>query len=483
MPGLEVNNAQTKSSTKSDNETIRETGNRFEADGTSARDRLVDEVYGSLTKPDLKGQRTNPSRKAGDQALDYLSITPLAAGSQDKQRIIDFAPAAYNNKDRDVTAAREAFLKEMKEHLAQPRIERMQNMMKCFEDRMRDRADLRKLAGVRSNAEIEAHHKTTVTETYKNLSEMVKGNQPDSFYSQSTRAKLAENFMYHAQESCTSDQGLSDERDKKGHGTCWINSSTAWGLTQHPHAMAGVLKQVALKGQYTTKNSGEMGTTNPLTIDRVDSPPRTVKFSKENLSFEGKQENEWSISAATEKWALSGSTFRWIEGDRSPVSRIFDYTLPALGGRAEGDVDGGTYTSGVTTKGSTFIGSRDIMHMVTGDTILDMPHKHKDYSDPGHLLDDNFRKSVLEKGAVLNYSSGHQMSQTIRRINGQWCVIQDNQLGESGDRIIQRINNLERWATGASDAARDVSEAVRYKSFRLRGGEPVFGAVKARSQR
>src|SRR5262245_11453484 len=60
----------------------------------------------------------------------------------------------------------------------------------------------------------------------------------------------------------------------------------------------------------------------------------------------------------------------------------------------------------------------------------------------------------------------------MRRINGQWCVIQDNQHGESGDRIIQRINNLERWANGASGTARDVSEAVPYK-------KPEFGPVKA----
>ncbi|MBX9666656.1 MAG: hypothetical protein K2X93_03515 [Candidatus Obscuribacterales bacterium] len=384
----------------------------------------------------------------------------------------------FNNKDRDIKSARDAFLDVMKGQLDQPRLDRMQSMLKSFEDRMQDRADVRKLAGVKSTTEIEAHHKKAVSETYKNLAEMVRGDKPEQFYDQATRVKLAENFMYHAQEPMTSDQGTAEDRDKKGHGTCWINSASVWGMTQHPNAMADMLKQISLEGEYTTKNSGEMG--NLLTAGRADSPPRTVKFSKDLLSFAGKQENEWSISAATDMWGRSGSTSRWVEGDRSPVSRIFDYTLPVLGGRAEGEIDGGIYRSGRSTEGRTYVGSRDIMLMVTGDTPVDMALK--DYSH-GHLIDGDFNKSVLEKGTVLNYSPGHGMSQTLRRINGEWCLIQDNQHGESGDRIIQRINNIERWARGESGSSRKVNDAVPYKSYKLWGGEAEFGAVKARSRR
>jgi hypothetical protein len=179
---------------------------------------------------------------------------------------------------------------------------------------------------------------------------------------------LTENFMFHAMEPTTIELGPASSGDDNGHGTCWITTGEIWGMTQHPGAMADYLKQICLDGRFMTKNSGE-GSPNP----------RTFTFSRALLTFDGrKQESKWSIEDATTMWRETPNMKMQIIGDRSPVNKIFQYTLPMLsGGRREFDVDGGMYeTANIVGQGHTR-GVRDILFMVTSDTPVDK-------SGPGH---------------------------------------------------------------------------------------------------
>src|SRR5262249_32646098 len=140
-----------------------------------------------------------------------------------------------------------------------------------------------------------------------------------------------------------------------------------WGMTQHPGAMADLLKQVSLKGEYATKNSGE-----------DDPTPRTFKFSSNYLSFrQGTQESEWTIESATDMWKEGPGYKRQCDGDRSPVGKIFDYTIPVIGGaRREGDLDGGMYEDSPTAQNPRYkTGTRNMLYRITGDYPVDAPFK------------------------------------------------------------------------------------------------------------
>jgi hypothetical protein len=268
-----------------------------------------------------------------------------------------------------------------------------------------------------------------VQNTYDNLRQMISQGDGGTFYDQKTRVRLAENFMYNAMEPTFIDQGPASSDDWNGHGTCWITTGEIWGMTQHPGAMADYLKQISLNGQVTTKNSGE-----------GDSKPLTYTFSKGLLTFPGnKQEDTWTIEDRENQTRM---------GYRSPVSKIFQYTLPMLSGsRRESDVDGGLYdTADIVGQGHTR-GVRDIMFMVTGDFPVDKGESG--YSD-GHLLKNNtdFAGSMAEKGTVLNYAPGHLRSQTVRKVDDKWYLIQDDQHGENDDRVLAQITDIERWVKG-----------------------------------
>ena len=344
-----------------------------------------------------------------------------------------------------VEEARESLLDEMRDKLPEANYKRMETMMKNFESRMADRAYLRKLGGVKGAEAIDEEVTKSVQATYDNLRMMVNKGDEGTFYDQKTRVKLAENFMFHAMEPTTIDQGPASNSDNNGHGTCWISSGQIWGMTQHPGAMADYLKSVALDGKYTTKNSGEK-----------DATPITYTFSPKLLSFSGnKQENKWTIESATTEWRDEPGMKTQIWGDRSPVSKIFDYTLPILSGsRREFDVDGGTYeTHNFVGQGHTR-GTREIMFMVTGDFPVD--RSLAGHSD-GHLLDNNYNKSMLEKGTVLSYLPGHLRSQTVRKVDNKWYLIQDDQHSEDSDKIMGEITDMEAWARGDKNALKTVN--------------------------
>ncbi len=157
---------------------------------------------------------------------------------------------------QSVEEAHENLLDEMRDKLPEANFKRLQEMTQNFEKRMEDRGYLRKLAGVKGAESIEDEIQKEVQGTYDAVREMVNKGDEGTFYDQKTRVKLAENFLYHAMEPTTIDQGPASNGDWNGHGTCWIQSGQIWGMTQHPAAMADYLKQVCLNGEVTLKNGG-----------------------------------------------------------------------------------------------------------------------------------------------------------------------------------------------------------------------------------
>lgn len=336
----------------------------------------------------------------------------------------------------DVEEAKENLLDLMRDKLPEINQKRLEEMMQKFEERMSDRAELRKLAAFKSEAEIDADLQKELKLTYDSLSEMVSKDDGGSFFDRNTRVKLAENFIYHAMEPTSIDQGPASQSDWNGHGTCWISAGQIWGMTNRPGEMADYLKQVTLNGEFTSKNSG-----------KDDPTIRNYRFSENLLSFDGKkQESRWTIETATKEWRDDINSKTMIMGDRSPVSKIFDYTLPLLAGpRKEFDVDGGIFrTANIVGQGLTR-GTQDIMYMVTGDAPVDMPTPQ--YSD-GSLVNGDFYRSMAEKGAVHNYGPGHSRSQTVRKVDGKWYLIQDDQHSEQSDKVLGEIKDIKRWVHG-----------------------------------
>lgn len=400
--------------------------NDFVTVGTNGKEKVRENVQ---VLPDGSGDYTYKNKDGGKD-----KIARLGGG--------DGGDSALSES---VEEARESLLDEMRDKLPEANFKRMETMMKNFESRMADRAYLRKLAGVKGAEAIDDEVTRDVQGTYDNLRLMVAKGDDGTFFDQKTRVKLAENFMFHAMEPTTIDQGPASNNDSNGHGTCWISSGQIWGMTQHPGAMADYLKQVTLDGKYTTKNSGEK-----------DATPITYSFSPRLLTFSGnKQESKWTIESATTEWRDEPGMKTQIWGDRSPVSKIFDYTLPILSGsRREFDVDGGTYdTHNFVGQGHTR-GTREIMFMVTNDFPVD--RSLAGHSD-GHLLDNNYNKSMLEKGTVLSYLPGHLRSQTVRRVDGKWYLIQDDQHSEDSDKVMGEITDMEAWARGDKNALKTVN--------------------------
>ncbi len=446
------------------------------------------------TKKSSKGDRIETwTRKPGSN--DFVSVNDK--GKERTRENVKLCPDGsgdytYKNKDggndrtsrlgadsgdsalsESVEEAREGLLDELREKLPEVNYKRFEEMMKGFEKRMGDRAYLRKLAGVKNPEAIDDEVTKDVQSTYDNLRQMVTKGDEGTFFDQKTRVKLAENFMFHAMEPTTVDQGPASRSDWNGHGTCWIETGQIWGLTQHPGAMADYLRQVSLDGQVVTRNSGEK-----------DSTPKTYTFSSKLLSFTGnKQESKWTIETASTEWRDEGNMKTQIWGDRSPVSKIFDYTLPILSGsRKEFDVDGGTYgTHNFVGQGHTR-GVKEIMLMVTGDYPVD--RSFQDHSE-GHLLDNNYAKSMLEKGTVLSYTPGHLRSQTIRQVDGKWYLYQDDQHSEKSDSVMAEITDIERWAKGDKSVERKVSisalDLLHKRAWTGSGSADAIGTVVPRS--
>lgn len=291
---------------------------------------------------------------------------------------------------------------------------RMERMMNEFEKRQ---ADLNELRSEKFKADIErkqmddstrqrltqenderlaADLDKRVADTYKQLGELVSApNSPEQYYDQKQRVKLAENFMYHAADPTTMNQGNT--------GTCWIMSShVAGGMVGHTDSMARLLKEVSLTGNYTALHAG-----------LNDDHQKTFHFSKNLVAIRhGDYGADWTPESAQNSSV------------RSAVGMIFDQVLPVIGGRREGHSNAGGYSGGSD-------GSKNIMYMVTGDVLQygndGVGAREKDY--------------LLQNGAFVSSGHGHMWGYLIEKNGNQWQIVRNDQY-QGRDRVVAQFDNL-----------------------------------------
>lgn len=291
-----------------------------------------------------------------------------------------------------VDDARSRLMEVMVGQVDESRRARMEKMMVEFEKRMADRAYLETLGG-RDQAKVEETTLAKVSQTYDHLAALIASEEPNAYYDRAMRVKLAENFMFHAQDPSTMDQG--------SNGTCWMQAGhIAGGMVNHPDCMARLLREASW-GRFRTLNGGERG-----------GGPQDYTFSRRVLSM-GHEEQRWTINNAMNN------------GMRSPVGKIFDETCSIMGGRRQ--PNGGNYG------GSS--GCRNIMYKVTGDIV----------ADNSHLVNGSERDTLLLNGAYITYAPGHMRCRQIKRDGDGWVIIQDDQHGEGNDRVISRIRDIRQW--------------------------------------
>lgn len=298
----------------------------------------------------------------------------------------------------DIEDARDSFNEVMESSFNNPeRLARLHTLMKKFEERMSERLECRILAGddpEKTGEEIEKK----IASTYANLTEMVsmEATGDSAFQSADMRATLAEHFIFHAHDTTKMNQG--------SNGTCWIHAGHILAMANHPDHMARFVKEITLKGEFTTLNNGES-----------DSTPKTVKFSKGLFNYRQRDEEaQWSVDSP------------YQNGRRGPIALIFDQALPILTGR--------TWGSNAGNYGGRH-GVRKSIYMVTGDA---MP-------DRSNLYQNSERLTFLKYGGMIRYAPGHMATRQLIKRDGDWYVLRDDQHGPHGDRIEYKVSDLKNW--------------------------------------
>lgn len=290
-----------------------------------------------------------------------------------------------------VDDARSRLMEVVADKMDEGRRQRLEKMMTEFEKRMADRAMLQVLGG-RDQAKVEEATQAAVAGTYDHLAALVVSDKPGAYYDQAMRVKLVENFLFHAQDPSTMDQGAN--------GTCWMQAGHISAMMNHPDSLARLVKEASW-GSFRTLNGGERG-----------GGPQTYQFSRRMLSM-GYEEQRWTINSALNN------------GMRSPIGKILDETCSAIGDRRQ--PNGGNYG------GSS--GCRNIIYKITGDIM----------ADSSHLVNGSERDTLLLNGAYITYAPGHMRSRHLKRDGDGWVIIQDDQHGEGNDRVISRIRDIRQW--------------------------------------
>lgn len=305
---------------------------------------------------------------------------------------------AYQFGGKQAGKARSELLARMSRELSAPALQRLLTNAQGFERRMADRAQARAVAGD-DEKEAMAAVEAVVAGTYEQLTSMLDADKASAFFNEKTRALLAELFLYHTCDPTRSDQGQT--------GTCWIQSGHIDGMINRPDRMARLVRQVAEEGKFTTLNGGESG-----------GNAKTVSFSKGlfDRMFNGPE-----AKFDMDKARSDGNV-------RSALGVLFDQTLPVLGGRAENASNMGNYW------GSD--GCRNIMYMVIGEVVYD------EYNLPAG----GSKKALLSRGAYITYLPGHMRTRQLKRVDCEWLIVQDDQMGDASDVIVERISDLKSWA-------------------------------------
>jgi hypothetical protein len=337
----------------------------------------------------IEPNKADPSKKKTDEKSDIMRKF------EEFQKNLELDPAKstkqtdklQENKQLSPIEQQRAQFLEAMQSVGPERLERMQKMMDKFESRMDDRGEARMAAGL-DEATVDGEIEDDVKNTYKHLTELVSApNQNGQVFDQDTRKFLAENFMLHAADPTTMDQG--------SNSSCWLEAGTIVGMINSPDAMARYTSEVARTSSFK------------------DSDGRQHQFNQGIFGL-GHEERNWSIARSGQSSA------------RSPIGKLFDEGMSAMVGRRTPNW-GSFYGSQ---------GSREIMRKVTGKT----------FSDSSTLKNGSERQTLLLDGGYCNYQPSHVKTVQLSKRDDSWYIVQDNQWGESQDYIKGKVNgDLSQW--------------------------------------
>lgn len=359
------------------------------ASGGSIKSSLSKQASGSsrrdLSKTSEESKET-VDQKRHEELVEGIASAYSENGTKEFEESTETSQNDETEKSNEkaltpIEQQREKFLEAMKD-IGPERLERLQNMMNRFEIRMDGRGEARMAYGL-DETQVDQEIEQDVVGTYKHLAELASApNQDNQVFDQKTRQFLAENFMLHAADPTTMDQG--------GNNSCWLQAGTILGMVNSPDAMARYTSEAARTSSFKDANGHQH------------------RFHRGIFGL-GHEERNWSVAGANRSSA------------RSPVSKMFDEGMSALVGRST--PDWGSFHGNW--------GSQNIMQKVTGKT----------FSDTGTLKNGSVRDTLLLDGGYLNYPiSRHVTSVQLSKRDGQWYLIQDNQWGESQDYIKGRVN-------------------------------------------
>ena len=276
-------------------------------------------------------------------------------------------------------ASHENLMETMRRHMSASQLQRMEGMMNQFEKRQQLLADFQVVNGAGDRTTIEDKHSAVVSKTYDQLAELV--SSPTGFYDAATRTKLAEDFMFHAADPTTMNQGGTT-------GTCWIEAGhIAGGMVSHTDELARLIKEVSLTQSYHT--------TNPSLYPNYTK--RDFHFSDRLLTMgQGDRGGSWTIDSSN-------------QNVRSPIGFILDQTLPVIGGRPEGHSNAG-YWGGQD-------GAHNIMWMVAG----------ADLQAGADGVGKREMQYLIKEGAFTTSGSGHMWGYQLAVVGDKLAVVRDDQ--------------------------------------------------------
>ncbi len=335
-----------------------------------------------------------------DVQIDELGNYSYQSG--DGKRVVSKAGDGVRIADNgfisaDVDEARYRYMDIMRENIKDPgRLERIESMASAFETRMINSIERR--ATLENPETVRAEVEQRIKGTYDNLSRMVASDDPNTFDGKSVRVNFGETYLYHAMEPETVTQD--------GWGSCWLQSGyIPCGIGEHPDAVARVLADVSLTGNYK------------------DLGGRNYDFTTKALAITSQSQGAgWTIENAP-KTSLP-----------SPVAHRLDATLAAMDRganyRGAGDIGRIRYGGG---------GQSEILRRVTGDELTVVN---------GYPSNRAQRAALLRSGGAQRDGGPHHVATwALRKEQNQWLLIRGNQYNDDrrGDRVVAVIRDLKSW--------------------------------------
>lgn len=347
----------------------------------SSSTRFMDEVWDAW-KTELKPQ-TVPADDRFQEWFDKQLNQPIYTKSPLEEARTNFADVITSG-------------------LGEQRARRLTKMMDKFESRMSDQVELA-VAGGADKAQQEARREECIKQTYEHLARLAgTGSGGKQLYDQRTRAMLAENFMYHAADPTTIEQGST--------GTCWWESSYAVAFERNAHHMARFVSDIALSGRYAPTAGGiRRQQRSRYNNGGSESGGEYVVRDAETIRISngrGSRGGNWSIENAHQ------------DSRRSPVCMIIDQIGPAVGGRrGEGRPNSGGHGE-----------AKNILYKLTGQDAF----KH---GENNRFVDSHEARTFAEIGGFTESGRGHMWSYCMRKAGEHWLVVRNDQY-QNRDKVV-----------------------------------------------